>query len=245
MAGYVNVAILSFAFVFAALTLFASQGAKAEARKLMVFGDSLVAGYGLPEDQGFTAQLQDALDARGYGVAVINAGVSGDTSSGGLGRLEWALADEPDYVILELGANDALRAVDPAVTRENLDAMLSILAGRGIEVLLAGMLAPPNLGPEYGEAFNAIYPALAEKHGVALYPFFLEGVATQAALNQDDGIHPNAAGVAVIVEKIMPPLVELLGPPPAEADTGAWLPGEHRPEGHRHERHRPEGRAHG
>lgn len=211
------------------LTLFSGllglppTGAAAEPLRLMAFGDSLTAGYGLPDEEGFTARLQNALDERGYEIEVINAGVSGDTTTGGFDRLDWALSDEPDYLILELGANDGLRAIDPAVTRANLDAMLDMLAENGVATLLTGMLAPPNLGRDYGDAFNAIYPDLAATHGVPFYPFFLDGVAADSALNQRDGIHPNAEGVAIIVERMMPYLVDMIGPPPKNAQTGQFL----------------------
>ena len=141
---------------------------------------------------------------------MIGAGVAGDTSAGGRARLAWSLADRPDAAIVELGANDGLRGIDPAVTYDNLDAILTELKRRGIPVLLAGMYAPPNLGREYGEAFNGIYPRLAEKHGVRLYPFFLDGVAVEPRLNQPDGIHPNEDGVAVIVERILPYVMKVL-----------------------------------
>lgn len=177
--------------------------------RILAFGDSLTAGYGLDMADSFPTQLERALRERGHEVEVINAGVSGDTTSGGLARLDWALAEQPDAVILALGANDGLRAIDPAVTRENLDRLLEQLNERGLPVLLAGMLAPPNLGRDYGERFNAIYPELAEQHDALLYPFFLEGVAAEADLNQGDGIHPNPRGVAVMVERMLP-LVERL-----------------------------------
>lgn len=184
--------------------------AAADPARLMAFGDSLTHGYGLAPGETFPEQLEAALRADGLDVTVLNAGNSGDTTAGGLARLDWALADDPDAVILELGANDGLRGLDPAATYANLDAMLARLAREGLPVLLAGMLAPPNLGREYGKAFNAIYPRLAEKHAVPLYPFFLEGVAAQRSLNQGDGIHPNAAGVAEIVARIKPHVVGLL-----------------------------------
>lgn len=176
----------------------------------MAFGDSLTAGYGLPDGESFTAQLERALIGQGFDIEVINAGVSGDTTSSGLDRLEWALGDNPDFVILELGANDGLRAIDPALTRANLDKMLAILTERDLPTLLTGMYAPPNLGRDYGEAFNAIYPDLAAQYDVPLYPFFLDGVATVAELNQADGIHPNAQGVAVIVERLLPDVIALI-----------------------------------
>lgn len=180
---------------------------------LLCLGDSLTAGYGLERGQGFTDRLQEALRARGRDVRVINGGVSGDTSAGGLARLDWLLDDPagtPDAAIVELGANDALRGLDPARTRANLGAILDKLQGRGVRVLLAGMLAPPNLGPDYGRAFNALYPDLARKHGVAFYPFFLEGVAGKPELNQADGIHPNPRGVEVLVSAILPAVDKLL-----------------------------------
>ena len=178
--------------------------------RILAFGDSLTAGFGLSQEDGFAAQLDRALAQAGVEAEVINGGVSGDTTAGGLARLDWALADDPDLVILELGANDGLRGLDPAETRANLDAMLTRLRESDVPVLLAGMLAPPNLGPEFGKAFNAVYPELAERHDVALFPFFLDGVATDPALNQPDGIHPNRAGVAVIVDRILPHLLPLI-----------------------------------
>jgi acyl-CoA thioesterase I len=177
---------------------------------IVAFGDSLTAGLGLAANEAFPAQLQRALEVKGVAAAVANAGVSGDTTAGGLSRLEWSVPDGTDAVILELGANDALRGIDPAVTRKALEAMLRRLKERKIPVLLCGMLAPPNLGSEYGEAFNAIYPDLAAASGAILYPFFLAGVAADPALNQRDGMHPTAAGVAVIVGRIMPQVEELI-----------------------------------
>lgn len=178
--------------------------------RILALGDSLTAGYGLAPEEGFVAQLQRALDQAGVDARVLDGGVSGDTTAGGLARLDWALGDDPDLVVLELGANDGLRGLDPAETRANLDAMLAKLGRAGKAVLLAGMLAPPNLGPEYGDEFNRIYPELAEAHQVALYPFFLDGVAADASLNQGDGIHPTAAGVAVIVERILPYVMDAI-----------------------------------
>jgi acyl-CoA thioesterase I len=176
---------------------------------ILVIGDSLSAGYGLNKGEGFPEQLEDALIKDGYGVRVINAGVSGDTTTGGLARLDWALADLPQMVILELGANDGLRAIEPSITKENLHQMLVRLKERGVEILLAGMYAPPNLGEEYGLAFNSIYPNLAKRHNVALYPFFLEGVAGVSGLNQDDGLHPTKEGVAEIVKRILPYVLKI------------------------------------
>lgn len=177
---------------------------------VLALGDSLTAGYGLAADQAFPAKLQAALRNRGLAVRVINAGVSGDTSAGGRARLNWSLADKPAAAIIELGANDAMRGLDPDATRGNLDAIIAELKKRGIAVLLAGMLAPPNLGPEYEARFNAIYPDLAARHGVLFYPFFLDGVAAVPELNQTDGIHPTAAGVDIIVEGLLPLARELL-----------------------------------
>ena len=187
------------------------SAATAKETRLLAFGDSLTSGWGLAARDAFPAQLERALHAAGRKtVRVIASGVAGDTSAGGRARLAWSLADRPDAAIVELGANDGLRGIDPASTYGNLDAILAELKRRGIPALLAGMYAPPNLGSEYGEAFNAIYPRLAERHGVVLYPFFLKGVAVEPALNQPDGIHPNAEGVAVIVERILPYVMRVL-----------------------------------
>jgi acyl-CoA thioesterase-1 len=182
----------------------------AEPLRIVALGDSLMAGYGLAEKDGFPAKLQAALRAKGHDVEVINAGVSGDTASGGLARLDWSVPKDAAAVILELGANDALRAVNPAETRKALDEALRRLRERKLEVLLAGMLAPPNMGAEYSTAFDRIYPELAQKHGVMLYPFFLDGVAAVEKLNQRDGIHPTAAGIDVIVERILPSAEKLI-----------------------------------
>lgn len=193
-----------------------AEEAKADAKltaqpvKVVALGTSLTAGYGLEQGQGFVPQLQKALDEAGLSVMLENAGVSGDTSAGGLARLDWSLNDDVDAVIVELGSNDALRGFEPQQTRENLTAILDALKERGLPVLLTGMLAPPNLGEEYGEEFASIYPDLASEYDVLFYPFFLEGVAAEAALNQADGIHPNPDGVAVIVEAITPYAVQLV-----------------------------------
>lgn len=182
-----------------------------EKRRLLVLGDSLAAGYGLPVEQAFPARLQIALGAAGYAIEVINAGVSGDTTAGGLARLDWALGNPtPAFAIVELGANDALRGLDPARSYDNLDRIVTRLHARGVKVLLAGMKAPRNLGRDYAGEFDAIYPRLAAKHGVPLYDFFLEGVAADPGLNQRDGIHPNARGVEVIVQRILPHVKRLL-----------------------------------
>jgi acyl-CoA thioesterase I len=185
---------------------------------IVAFGDSLTAGYGLAANEAFPAQLQRALTAKGLTVNVVNAGVSGDTTAGGLARLDWSVPDGTDAVIVELGANDALRGFDPAVTRKALDTMLRRLQERKIPVLLCGMVAPPNMGAEYGRAFNAIYPDLAAQTGAILYPFFLTGVAADPKLNQRDGLHPTAAGVAVIVDRILPQVEELI----ARAKGARW-----------------------
>jgi acyl-CoA thioesterase-1 len=197
--------------ILAALSPAPAAAAAESAVHILALGDSLTAGYGLPSDQAFPVKLQAALKAKGIDAVVDNAGVSGDTTAGGLARLDWTLQGrKPGYAIVELGANDGLRGLDPATTRANLDAILSKLQAAGVRVLLAGMYAPPNLGRDYGQEFNAIYPALAAKHKVALYPFFLDGVAANAALNQADGMHPSAAGVDVIVERILPAVTRLL-----------------------------------
>jgi acyl-CoA thioesterase-1 len=193
------------------VALVAQNSRAAEGRvNIVAFGDSLTAGYGLPANEAFPAQLQRALDAKGLAVNVVNAGVSGDTATGGLSRLDWSVPDGTDAVILELGANDALRGFDPGVTRKALDTMLRRLQERKISVLLCGMVAPPNLGAEYGRAFNSIYPDLAAQTGAILYPFFLTGVAADPKLNQRDGLHPTAAGVAVIVDRILPQVEQLI-----------------------------------
>ena len=178
--------------------------------RIVALGDSLVAGYGLRASDAFPAVLQRALAAKGIAAEIVNAGVSGDTASGGLARLDWSIPDGTDAVIVELGANDALRGLDPAVTRRALDAVLRRLKARNLPVLLCGMLAPPNLGPDYGAAFNSIYPDLAAQYGAILYPFFLEGVVADPKLNQPDGVHPTAPGVAIIVKAILPKVEELI-----------------------------------
>ncbi|MGV8997743.1 MAG: arylesterase [Parvibaculaceae bacterium] len=180
---------------------------------VVAFGDSLTAGYQLGPDEGFVPQLQKALRAKGYmQVEVRNAGVSGDTTSGGLSRLDWSVGSETDAVILELGANDALRGIDPMLTRQNLEQMIRTLQARHIRVLLVGMLSPPNMGADYSKSFNPIYPDLAREFDLDLYPFFLEGVAAHPALTLPDGMHPNAKGIAVMVEGIMPKIENLILP---------------------------------
>jgi acyl-CoA thioesterase-1 len=174
--------------------------------RLMVIGDSLTAGFGLPADKAFPAQLEAALRKKGHEVTVLNAGVSGDTSAGGKARIAWALADKPNAVLLELGANDGLRGIDPAALYANLSAILKTLKAKNIPTFLAGMYAPPNLGEDYGREFRGVYTRLAKEYDVPLQPFFLDGVAMNPALNQADGLHPNAAGVAVLVKNIVPML---------------------------------------
>ena len=183
---------------------------RAEPVRIVALGDSLTAGFQLPADAAFPVKLEKALRAKGYDVEVANAGVSGDTAAGGLARLDWAVPDGTDAVILELGANDMLRGLDPKRTREALSEIVRRLKARGIEVLIAGMLASPNLGPEYGAAFNSIYPDLAQRYGALLYPFFLEGVALDPALNLADRLHPNARGVDRIVAGILPSVEALI-----------------------------------
>lgn len=183
----------------------------AESLRVLALGDSLTAGYGLPADAAFPVQLEKALRAQGFDVSVINAGVSGDTSAGGRARLDWALADKPNFAIVELGANDGLRGIDPKVTEQNLDAILTRLKAEGVTVLLTGMLAPPNYGPDYAESFRQVYVRLAQRHRVALYPFFLDGIARDPKLNQGDGLHPTREGVAVIVQRILPSVKQVLG----------------------------------
>lgn len=193
-----------------ALAVFAPPAA-AEPLRILALGDSLTAGFGLGAGRGFAPQLQKALAASGFEAEVIDAGVSGDTTAGGLARLDWALADMPELVILELGANDMLRGIDPVETRANLDSMLAKLTAAKVPVLLTGMRAAPNLGSDYGGAFERIYADLAAKYAVPLYPFFLEGVAADPNLNQPDGLHPNEAGVAEIVRRILPHVLAAAG----------------------------------
>jgi acyl-CoA thioesterase I len=188
-----------------------SPATAAKPVKMVVLGDSLSAGLGLSASAAFPAQLQKALEIKGISVDMINAGVSGDTSSGGRDRLDWSVPEGTEAVIVELGANDALRGIDPIVTRAALTDILTRLKARRVAVLLCGMVAPPNYGSDYSARFNAIYPDLAKSFGVPLYPFFLEGVAADASLNQADGLHPTAEGVDVIVKNILPTVEAFLG----------------------------------
>jgi acyl-CoA thioesterase-1 len=179
--------------------------------KIVALGDSLTAGYGLPDKDGFVPQLQATLTTNGRSVEIQNAGVSGDTASDGLARLDWSVPQGTDAVIVELGANDMLRGINPEITRRALGTIVSRLTERHIAVLICGMRAAPNLGPEYGQAFERIYPELAAKYRALLYPFFLDGVAAIPGMTQHDGLHPNAEGVGVIVQRILPKLQELIG----------------------------------
>ncbi|MGV2102180.1 arylesterase [Rhizobium sp. 21-4511-3d] len=191
-------------------SLLASSMAQAATLNLVGFGDSLMAGYQLPPGDGFPEKLQAALKAKGEDVAITNAGVSGDTSTGGLARIDWSVPDGTNGVILELGANDALRGIPPEETEKNLDAMIIRLKERGIPVLLAGMMAPPNMGADYAARFNPIYEKLAQKHQVPLYAFFLDGVVMDASLKLEDGMHPNSKGVDVMVQKMEPAVTNFI-----------------------------------
>ncbi len=206
MAGLVNLTVLA-----------GAAPADAAPPRIVVLGDSLTAGYGLAGDDAFPARLQAALKADGIEARVVNAGVSGDTTAAGLRRLDWALATgadgPPAALIVELGANDGLRGLDPKKTEANLDAIVTRAKAQGLKVLLTGMKAPPNYGRDYAAEFDAMFPRLAARHGVPLYPFFLDGVAAERSLNQADGLHPTPAGVAVIVERILPYVKRLIDDP--------------------------------
>lgn len=190
--------------------LLAASPLQAQTIHVLAFGDSLTAGLGLDPQEAFPARLQAALKARGHDIVIANAGVSGDTTAAGAERLDWSLVPEIDAVIVELGANDALRGIDPEETEKALDGILSELEKRKLPVLFVGMLAPRNLGPDYGKKFDAVFPRLAQKHGVLFYPFFLDGVAAEPAFNQPDGLHPNSKGVDMIVSRILPITEDLL-----------------------------------
>lgn len=199
------------AFIATLLVLLVTiAAAPAEPFRIVGFGDSLMAGFGLGPSEAFPEKLEAALRKKGHDVVIANAGVSGDTTSGGLSRLDWSVPDGTQLVILELGANDMLRGVTPEITEKNLDAMITRLKDRGIPVLLAGMMAAPNLGSDFAGEFNAVYPRLAQKHGIALYPFFLDGVAADRSLLLEDGMHPNAAGIDRMVEKMLPAVEEAI-----------------------------------
>jgi acyl-CoA thioesterase I len=193
-----------------AFVLLAAAPASAKTLRLVALGDSLTAGYQLPPQDAFPAALERALKAKGWDVTVANAGVSGDTAAQGAARVDWSVPDGTDGVILELGANDALRGLPPEATRQSLDKILDRLQARKIPVLIAGMYAPRSLGAAYYEQFDAIYPALAKEYGVELYPFFLDGVAGEGKLNLDDGMHPSAEGIRIIVERILPSVESFL-----------------------------------
>lgn len=200
-------ALAALALAFAALP----ASADGNMPVIVAFGDSLTAGYGLPNSESFPAQLARALEEAGRPARVINAGVSGDTSAGGAARIGWALSDNPDVLILELGANDGLRGVEPSETRKNLDKIITEALNAGVTVLFTGMLAPRNLGDDYAAEFDSTFPDVARAHPeVLFYPFFLEGVAADPSLNLPDGIHPNGEGVAVIVENILPKVIAAL-----------------------------------
>jgi acyl-CoA thioesterase-1 len=207
-----TVGVMTGGTVFAQSPPSPATGANDKPIKMVVLGDSLSAGLGLPAASAFPARLQKALKDKGISVDMINAGVSGDTSSGGRDRLDWSIPEGTQAVIVELGANDALRGIDPKITRAALTDIVSRLKGRGIAVMLCGMLAPPNFGSDYADRFNTIYPDLAKAFGVPLYPFFLAGVAADAKLNQADGIHPTADGVDIIVKNMLPTVETFLRP---------------------------------
>jgi acyl-CoA thioesterase-1 len=202
-----------------AVPLAGGAGAEDGPVRIVALGDSLTAGLGLPANAAFPARLEQALRAKGMAVEISNAGVSGDTATGGLARLDWSVPEGTEAVIVELGANDTLRGIDPKVTRQALEEIVRRLRGRGIAVLLTGMRAAPNLGPDYARDFEAIYSDLAARNDLLLYPFFLDGVATDARLNQRDGLHPTAAGVDAIVARILPKAEELVARARAKRGT--------------------------
>jgi acyl-CoA thioesterase-1 len=206
--GYVNLFLfLLFLFVYSPAISF---GKEYPVKKLMIFGDSLTAGYGLEKTNSFSEKLSRALKSRGRNVKIILSSVSGDTTSGGKARIDWALAEKPDAVLIELGANDGLRGINPKVSQNNLDYIIKKLQKHQVRTLLAGMLAPPNLGREYGDEFNNIYSSLAKKYNILYYPFFLEGVVANPQLNQADGIHPNSIGVDEIIKRMLPMIMKLV-----------------------------------
>lgn len=209
-----NVRFVALAITFVIAQLFGYGSVTAADQppiRILAFGDSLTAGYGLDDlNEAFPAQLERALKAKGHNVTLIPAGISGDTTTGGLNRIEWSLAEKPDAVIVALGGNDGLRAVDPAVTEKSLSGLLARIRSDGTPVLLAGMLAPPNLGRDYADRFSALFPRVAKANDAIFFPFFLDGVAGVPALNQSDRIHPNPKGVAVMVDKILPSVEKLI-----------------------------------
>ncbi len=205
---FISLALFAFLLIFA-------RAAEAEEKVILAMGDSLMAGYNLPPNASFPAQLETWLREQGADVRVLNSGVSGDTTASGRSRLDWSLASvpggKPDLFILEFGGNDMLRGIDPRVTRANMDAILEKLNGLNIRVLVMGMQAPPNMGAEYRREFNAIFPELAEKYDAELYPFYLEGVAAIPSLNLEDGLHPNEQGIEIMVENSGPMILDLIG----------------------------------
>jgi len=215
-----NIGLIVTALAMATVTLMGVSAARAQEPgqqtpdprmpTVLLLGDSLAAGYGLAPEEALASQLSSALTGQGHPVRLINAGVSGDTTAGGLARLDWSLTPDTEIVIIILGGNDALRAIAPSETERNLDTLLMTLTSRGVKVLLTGMRSPPNLGTEYAAEFEPIYETLATKHQVTLFPFILEGVAAVPALNQADGIHPNKDGIAIIVENLVPLLLPLI-----------------------------------
>jgi acyl-CoA thioesterase-1 len=211
--------LLLAAATFASIPISNAMAQPGKPIRIVAFGDSLSAGYGLRPSQSFPAQLQKALKERGHNVVVDNAGVSGDTSAAGLARIAWAIGDDADAVIVEFGANDALRGISPKVTRENMQKIVAKLTAKRIPMLLTGMRSPTNWGENYSEDFDAIFPDLAKEHALIFYPFFLDGVIFDSKLNQQDGIHPNAKGVAAIVKAMLPQVEELIGK--AEAQRAA------------------------
>jgi acyl-CoA thioesterase-1 len=210
LAHVVSMLLLVNALAFA-LNMSTARAETAKPLHIVAFGDSLTSGYGVRPKDAFPAQLQKQLKAAGHDVVVTNGGVAGDTTADGLKRLDWSVPDDTDAVILEFGGNDALRAVDPKETRTNLEKIIAALKNRNIPILLAGMMSPANWGDNYSDDFDKIFPDLAKEHGLVFYPFFLEGVALDAKLNQDDGMHPNGKGVGEIVKRIMPSVEELIG----------------------------------
>jgi acyl-CoA thioesterase-1 len=197
--------------LFNAVLLLTPMPGLARTPEVLAFGDSLTAGLGLSASEAFPARLAARLNDEGIDIRMVNAGVSGDTTTDGLARLDWALADKPDFVILALGANDAMRGIDPKIVRANLDKMIDKIQASGARLMLLGMLAPANWGAQYEHEFDRIYPELAKVHDVPLYPFFLDGVAMNPALNQPDGIHPNQRGVAIMVDHIAPLVAKMIG----------------------------------
>ena len=205
-----DIGVMRFLSTFALMFLLLVLPAQSASKVILALGDSLTAGYGLPPGQSLTDKLQEALKAQGQDVTIINAGVSGDIATQAAARLDWALTDEVKGVIVELGANDALRGLDPAQADQALRQIMDKLKAKNLPVLILGMKAPPNLGPDYVAKFDGIYPKLSADYGALLYPFYLDGVAAQADLNQADGIHPNEKGLAVIVPKLLPLVAQLL-----------------------------------